>query len=279
MTHIIYKIYKLETNPSTNELDDLIIGGKIKFLREILLNNCQFKRDVNNDWILKFFVGKNYEQSFLISKNLFRRELCLSTSSLIIGKDDFNNNDAEILSSSVRENKSLKITDFTEYPSHYSHIDGKGISFFSKLDGQREQFERHIILQSLAYAYLGAIEFIANKLAEKINCHDCNINELNELYIEAAKFNSMFFFHQPVLSKNTSLTETWKCIDKALDVNVSSNELLGQLSNVHYILNLEAEKEKAELDNRYQAKQDKLNTRFTIIGIIIGLLSLIELFK
>lgn len=281
MEHITYKICKLENNSSfDNASEDLKIANyDILFLRDILLKNCQFKLCGNKDWKLTFFVGKSYEQSFLITK-ANNKLSCLSTLSVIIDKvNDFNGIHAENLSLAVRDNKSLKREMFTEYSSHYCHIDGKGICFFSKIDGQKCHFERHIILQSLAYAYLGAIEFITAKLAEKISSENYLIEELNELYIEAAKFNSVFFFHQPVLIKNTGLTEAWKNIDKALDVNISSDELFEQLSNIHYILNLEAEKKKSDIDKQYQINQNKQNTKFTIIGIIIGILGLIELFK
>lgn len=277
MSHRVFKIYKTENSHSIDGLNNLEISGRIRFLKGVLLKNSQFKIDDNGDWWLKFFVGKIYEQSFLISENLERRETCLSTLSVIIDKcNSFNSDHSECLSLSIRDNKSIKLEKFLEYSSHYSYIDAKGIAFFSKLEGQQEHFKRHIILQSLAYAYLGAIEFITNRLAEKVSCDDSNISDLNDLYIEAAKFNSIFFFYQPVLSQNTSLTEAWRCIDKALDVNVSFKELLEQLSIVHYILNLDSENKKRDLEKQAKARQEKWNLAFVIIGIILAIIELLK---
>ncbi|SUU35183.1 Uncharacterised protein [Actinobacillus seminis] len=277
MSHRILTLYKIDNNPLVDSLNNLEISGKIRFLKSVLLKNSQFKVDDNGDWRLKFFVGKIYEQSFLVSENLDLKEVELSTLSVIIDKyNGFNSEHSEHLSLSIRDNKSIKLEKFLEYSSHYSYIDAKGIAFFSQLEGQQDHFKRHIILQALAYAYLGAIEFITNKLAEKVNCNDCNISDLNDLYIEAAKFNSVFFFYQPVLSKNTGLTEAWRCIDKALEVNISSKELLEQLSMVHYILNLDSENKKRALEKQAKNKQEKWNLAFVIIGIILAIIELLK---
>ncbi|MGC6405554.1 hypothetical protein ACNO7K_03790, partial [Bisgaard Taxon 45] len=190
---------------------------------------------------------------------------------MVINENGFNDSIAEQLSLSLRASKAIKKNDFTEYPSHLEHIDGRGISFFSKIPEQKYNFQRQIILYSLAYSYLSAIEMISNELAQMVNCTNCNIDTLNQLYIEATKFNAIFFFHQPVLIKNPSLTETWKYIDKVLEINNSSNELLEQLSNVHYILNLDAENKRNIQEKRKQDKQNFWNILFAIIGIAIAI--------
>lgn len=278
MKHQTFKIYKLNKKISKDGFKQLEIGGKISFLKDILLKNCSFLVNERGEWLLNFFADKSYEQSLFISQDdldfkVYRK---LTTASIIISSSEFSDNDAEKLSMAIRQSKSIKRNDFIEYPSHYSHIDGRGLSFFSKIDNQQDNFYRQLILLSLAYSYLGAIEFITNKLAEKVNCQDCNIDELNKLYIEAAKFNSVFFFHQPVLIDKASLTEMWKEIDKILEVNTSSDELLEQLSNVHYILNLDSENKKIEKEKIQHAKQEKWNFVFAIIGIFIGIIELLK---
>lgn len=126
----------------------------------------------------------------------------------------------------------------------------------------------------MAYAYLGAIEYISNNLSQKVNCANCDIDELNKLYIEAAKFNSIFLFHQPVLIDKASLTETWKEIDRVFEIDVSSKELLEQLSNVHYILNLDSENKRVTQEKEKQSKQEKWNLCFAIIGIALAVIEL-----
>ena len=273
-----FKIYKLNCLTQSDNLIPLEVGGNISFMKPVLLNNCQFSKNEKEEWHLKFFLGRAYEQHICVSPNelSFKIAKKLASASFIIKSADFGVDDAEELSMAVRNSKSIKKSDFIEYPSHYLHIDGRGLSFFSHIENQEDNFYRQVLLLSLAYAYLGAIEFITNKLAEQVNCEDCNMDELNDLYIEAAKFNSMFFFHQPILIDKASLTEAWRKINESLEVDNSERELLEQLSNVHYILNLNSENKKAKQDKQKQAKQDKWNLVFAIIGILIGI---IELFK
>lgn len=277
MEHETFIIYKTDRKIDISSLNQLKIGGKIGFLREILLVNSDLLEDGKGGWILNFFKGKPYEQHIYVSSSKldFKVFKKLTTASFICS-NEFRDVDAENLSISVRGSKSIKKCDFIEYPSHYAHIDGRGLSFFSKIENQKDNFYRQIILLSLAYAYLGAIEYISNNLSQKVNCASCDIDELNKLYIETAKFNSIFLFHQPVLIDKASLTEAWKEIDRVFEIDVSSKELLEQLSNVHYILNLDSENKKLAQEKEKQSKQEKWNLFFAIIGII---LAAIELFK
>lgn len=277
MKHETFFIYKTDEQFDTGSLNQLKIGGNISFLREILLINSDFLKDEKGNWILKFFKGKPYQQSMYVSGDVlnFKRFKKLATASFICN-GEFSDIDAENLSMSIRGSKSIKKCDFIEYPSHYAHIDGRGLSFFSKIENQKDNFYRQIVLLSLAYAYLGAIEYISNNLSQKVNCTNCDIDELNNLYIEAAKFNSIFLFHQPVLLDKASLTEAWKELDRIFEIDVSSKELLEQLSNVHYILNLDSEKKWAVQEKEKQSKQEKWNLCFAIIGIA---LAIIEVFK
>lgn len=277
MKHETFIIYKTDKQFDSASLKQLQIGGKISFLRETLLINSDFLEDEKGNWILAFFKGKPYQQNIYVSSDnldfkLFKK---LTTASFICDSE-FSDIDAEKLSMSIRCSKSIKKCDFIEYPSHYAHIDGRGLSFFSKIENQKDNFYRQIVLLSLAYAYLGAIEYISNKLSQKVNCTNCDIDELNSLYIEAAKFSSIFLFHQPVLLDKASLTEAWKEIDKVFEIDVSSKELLEQLSNVHYILNLDSEKKWVAQEKEKQYKQEKWNLCFAMIGIV---LAIIELFK
>lgn len=296
MKHYVVKIYKSIKKINTDNLTSLEIGGRIGFLKNILLKNSKFLKENENSWYLNFFFNSRYEQQLVVKiieipANLPREELQsvidskkldykthdeLSTLSCIFQDCEMNSDIAEKLSLSIRGSKSIKCNDFIENPSHYHHVDGRGLSFFSRITNQEDNFKRQIILVSLAYAYLGAIEDIRTQLAEqvndKVNNKISNIEELRKLYINSAKFNSTLFFQQPVLIKNSSLTEVWKKIDEALSVNLSSKELFEQLANVHNILELDADKKKQKI-------QVCWNWFFSILGIFIGILSLFELFK
>lgn len=152
------------------------------------------------------------------------------------------------------------------------------MGFYSRIPEQEYNFKRRIILLALAHAYLGAIENISNRLSECICCQD-DIDKLRQLYIEATKFKAVFLFHQPVIMRNISLIETWKYLDNVFDINKNSDELLEQLSSVHYILNLNEDKKRKEIEKLKSEKQEKWNMWFTVLGVLISLFGLIDLFK
>ena len=278
---ITARMYKVTECQEPNKFHELKINNSnILFLRSVLLSNNSFYEDKNGNWLLNFFLGEQYEQVIFIDfsqKELSYKNLqVLSLSKLIIDDSAFDDLLAEEISLEIRKSKAIRKHHFIEYPSHYEHIDGRGMGFYSRIPEQEYNFSRRLILLALAYAYLGAIENISNRLSECICCQSDNIEKLRQLYIEATKFKAVFLFHQPVLMKNVSLIETWKYLDKVFDINSASDELLEQLSSVHYILNLDDDKKRKNIEDLKIKRQEKWNMLFTMLGIFIGL---IELFK
>ena len=278
---ITARMYKVTECQEPNKFHELKINNSnILFLRSVLLSNNSFYEDKNGNWLLKFFLGEQYEQVIFIDfsqKELSYKNLqVLSLSKLIIDDSAFDDLLAEEISLEIRKSKAIRKHHFIEYLSHYEHIDGRGMGFYSRIPEQEYNFSRRLILLALAYAYLGAIENISNRLSECICCQSDNIEKLRQLYIEATKFKAVFLFHQPVLMKNVSLIETWKYLDKVFDINSASDELLEQLSSVHYILNLDDDKKRKNIEDLKIKRQEKWNMLFTMLGIFIGL---IELFK
>ena len=278
---ITARMYKVTECQELHEFHELKINNSnILFLRSVLLSNNSFYEDENGNWLLKFFLGEQYEQVIFIDfsqKELSYKNLqVLSLSKLIIDDSAFDDLLAEEISLEIRKSKAIRKHHFIEYPSHYEHIDGRGMGFYSRIPDQEYNFSRRLILLALAYAYLGAIENISNRLSECICCRSDDIEKLRQLYIEATKFKAVFLFHQPVLMKNVSLIETWKYLDKVFDINSASDELLEQLSSVHYILNLDDDKKRKNIEDLKIKRQEKWNMLFTMLGIFIGL---IELFK
>ncbi|WP_238327462.1 hypothetical protein [Rodentibacter pneumotropicus] len=189
MKHYVVKIYKSINRINIDNLNTLEIGGRIGFLKNIILTNSRFFKKDEGSWYLNFFCSSTYEQQIIVKmievpNSLSKEELQrtidsekldykkydeLSTLSCILQDCEMNSDIAEKLSLSIRGSKSIKCNDFTENPSHYNHIDGRGLSFFSRIANQEDNFKRQIILVSLAYAYLGAIEDIRTQLAEKVS--------------------------------------------------------------------------------------------------------------
>lgn len=258
---ITAKIYKITEYPDVNELCELKINNSnILFLRSVLLSNNKFYEDKNGNWLLMFFIGEKYEQSIFVDFSKieldYKKYSILSVSKLIIDDSFFNDAIAEEISVEIRKSKAIKKNDFIEYPSHYEHVDGRGMGFYSRIPEQEYNFKRRLILLALAHAYLGAIENISNRLSECICCQD-DVDKLRQLYIEATKFKAVFLFHQPVVMRNISLIETWKYLDNVFDINKNSDELLEQLSSVHYILNLNEDKKRKEIEKLKSEKQEK----------------------
>ena len=227
---ITARMYKVTECQELHEFHELKINNSnILFLRSVLLSNNSFYEDENGNWLLKFFLGEQYEQVIFIDfsqKELSYKNLqVLSLSKLIIDDSAFDDLLAEEISLEIRKSKAIRKHHFIEYPSHYEHIDGRGMGFYSRIPDQEYNFSRRLILLALAYAYLGAIENISNRLSECICCQSDDIEKLRQLYIEATKFKAVFLFHQPVLMKNVSLIETWKYLDKVLDINSASKRI------------------------------------------------------
>ena len=68
-------------------------------------------------------------------------------------------------------------------------------------------------------------------------------------------------------------------MDIVFDINKNSDELFEQLSSVHYILNLNEDKKRKEIEKLKSEKQEKWNMWFTVLGVLISLFGLIDLFK
>lgn len=296
MKHILAKIYfPKQKLTSVNGKLFKIQNNNISFLRKILLDTCHFSiNDDGQSWELVFFKDTSYEQNIFIkfsdlthtetgnikdkikteSLNYNQYKYLYSACCLIDqNKEKELTEIAERLSISVRGSKAIKENHFLEHASHYDHIDGKGLSFFTHIPEQEAiTFKRSILLLSLAYAYLEAIASLNDELSKTIAQEPTNVSLLQDIYIKAIKFNGIFFYNQPVLHDRTTLAETWERINSNLGINKANQELLNKLSNAHYILNLDKEQ-------KQQKKQFIINVIFAIAGVLIGAAQLFPLFK
>ncbi|MFZ7198264.1 hypothetical protein [Avibacterium avium] len=292
MKHIVARIYlpKQELSP-TNKASLKIQNNNILFLRQTLLEACHFSiSDDKNSWELVFFKDTSYKQHIFVkfldishieTKNInetikksspdYKQYNHLYSACCLIDEKELNQV-SERLSISVRESKSIKENHFLEHTSHHDHIDGKGFSFFTHLPKQVGNFERSILLLSLAYAYLEAMAVLNDELSKTIAREPTNVSLLQDIYIKATKFNGIFFYNQPVLHDKTTLAEVWERINNTLGITKANQELLNKLSNAHYILNLDKEQ-------KQQKKQFIINIIFALAGILIGAAQLSPFFK
>lgn len=311
MSNKLARIHRINKSKLPNDLEPLKIDEKnIKFFQVSLFSedsNCKFYLDNSGKWWLHFFIGSDYEIVYLVdfiditfnhkqgsNKNSYCKEilennrlardlqgreltrlafLCTQESS---EKDEI----AEYASLFVRGTKSIKGKDYHQESYHHIHIDGRGLAFIASNSIQYAHFQRHILLLALAHGYIDVTEYFSNKLSKATRYTDKdNAEELTTLYAQMAKFNAHFFFHNPVQHQNTGLVSAWNKIDSALGVSKINDELLKQISTIHYILDLQNNTRQQRAEEKRQKTEDKRNSLIAIFGLIISLIGLIELFK
>lgn len=319
----IARIYHINSpqviNNKTPQAKSLKIDNKeIKFLREILLKTAEFKEIDEHNWRLSFFTdSEDFCQHIHVnfytsddaslkalynwhSKNWYEfnegkklswkkyDDLC-RLSLMITATEKPSDEEITVACAAVRDSKSIKTSDLWEASTHYGHIDGRGLMFLTHLQKQEVHFQRHVILLALAHAYLRAIESISDKLSQAVsltNENEKTVQELRNLYLQIAKFNSRYMFSQPVQRSSTSLVMAWERIERSLNINKLSNELNEQIKMAHYILKVDDDEKLAKQEQlrqeaeKCEAKQNqKLNDKLTWIGIAISIIGLISVFK
>lgn len=295
--HKVARIYR--TTKKNDKGEQLKIDNNhIKFLRDILLDEKSsiFKKIDENNWVLTFFNdSEKFAQTLHVNfyepnsqeilkdssdyskkKKLdykFYDDLCRLVF-MQISSTQPNSDETEYASLCVRDSKSIKQENLFEATTHYGHIDGRGLMFLTNYDFNYPHFERHIILLSLAYAYLGAIEMINDKLSKTIilDASKNHEEDLRNIYLDISKFNAKYMFSLPVKNQNTGLVAAWHRISSALKIDTLSNELVSQVETVHNILKIDDEIKKSN-------QEKMLNSRLTYIGIVISLFGLISVYK
>ncbi|MDY3331569.1 MAG: hypothetical protein SOX43_06405 [Pelistega sp.] len=298
----LVRIYKVNFVPKNiKQLKRLTIDDKaIKFLQPILLSDCHYYVLDDNTWYFTFFSGHSYQQNFYIhflklptlkishnewintTKDSFKntvedgREFTLLTHLVYLQPEDgqLSTELAEKASIAIRGTKAIKVENYRQGTNHFNHIDGRGLSFISFIGNISDHFERHVILLALAYAYLGAMEYLNNELAKYSDQED-NIALLTKLYEEAAKFNAKFFFNRPVQIQNTGLVASWNAIEETLKIGAINQELVSQIENVHYILNLKYQQTMHSLELQRKELDEKRNAKIALWGLVIAAISAI----
>lgn len=312
MSNVLARIHRVEKSKLPDNVESLKIDEKnIKFFQVALFSEdskCNFYYDSDGKWWLHFFIGYDYEVVYCVNfveialanheqgsnkhsyckeilennrldRGLRGRELA-RLAFLCIQEPSEKDEAAEYASLLIRGTKSIKGKDYHQESYHHTHIDGRGLAFITKNSIQYAYFQRHTLLLALAHAYIDVTEHFTNKLSNTTQyANNDNAEELTTLYAQMAKFNAHFFFHNPVQHQNTGLVSAWNKIDSALGVSKMNDELLKQISTIHYILDLQNNKRQQRAEEKRQKTEDKRNSLIAIFGLIISIIGLIELFK
>ncbi len=176
----------------------------------------------------------------------------------------------------VRGSWTLRQDSYREHSQRYVAVDGKGLSMVAPASGHPQlhaQFERSLILFALGQAYQIAIDRISAELAEACE----QLPRLRSLYHDLLIFNAKFFFRYPVKLKNIELPFIWEQIHERFALSQLNTELLAQTEAVKGLLDEEARRRDEMVRQRAARRESRVNFGLTVIGVLIGLLSLLTL--
>lgn len=289
MAYVVARIYSFGDEALPKGCSALTIDGKdVQVFRKVLRDQMQLCEN-RDGWWLRFFAESDYAQCFFVRftqedaesrPEQFRGRWPISTlayASLQQGAGP-EAVDAHALQQAcratsvlVRGSGSVGSCDLYEASTHWGHVDGRGAQYISKYD-RLAQFERHVLLHVLAYAYLLTMETLGNQLSEALTLGKGE-QELRDLYKKVALFQARSFFHQPVRLSNAATCEAWVRIDRALGIHAASDELFKQVESAHYIFALDEEK-RAQAQQQQRAREEKRRDRLLVIaGLLLALAS------
>lgn len=302
--YILVSIKKL-TNEDQTAVRELKIDQKnIRFFRDVLMQQFRFS-EVKGGWNLDFFVDSDYQQRLFVEfeegecstiKNRTKKFNQLTQLAFVESAephlDEFS---CEMTSLLIRGSKAIKVKDLYQASTHCGYIDGRGAQYIHlnknpEIENSfgKSQFFRHVLLHSLAYAYLMVMEQLSNALVQAVS-EQKNEDELRQIYKKVVLFNARYFLYQPINLEAPAMCEAWKRVDQVLGISQTNQELIKQIENVHYILNLEndkklaQEKEKAAADIEHRNHiENKYNQRLALVAIwisFIGLISVVDIIK
>lgn len=286
----VFTLKENATRPA--DMARLRIGEyEIKLFRSVLRQQMELNEDSRGNWWLSFFRDSGRPQHLFVrfidtdvaEASAWSRDKpahCASRltqvayAQLAGKRSETDPDELQILCSDtsqmVRQSRSVKPDQLYEASTHYGHVSGRGAQFISKLTGHNDdQFRRHVLLYALAYAYLLTFEALGNDVSQALlrkSGQDVQALELRRLYREAAFFDAMSFFHQPVMRSNAPTCAAWNRIDGALGVTDSRTELLKQLESAHYICDLEARR-------AMESKETRRTFWLTVLGLVLALAS------
>ena len=300
-SYTLAQIFTLKDNAARPaDLKNLRIGDyEVRLFQSVLRQQMDLCEDADGNWWLRFFLDSGRPQHLFVrfldvdvadamkwSRDKPAHCAALMTqlayTRLTSNPSDTDSSELQALCSDtsqlVRQSRSVKPDQLYEASTHYGHVSGRGAQFISKPVVRHDhQFRRHVLLHTLAYAYLLTFEDLSNAMSQALMQKDMSdaqqAEALRRLYREVASFDAMSFFHQPVMRSNASTCAAWTRIDSALGITDSHSELLKQLESVHYICDLEAQRLQEEAEKARSAKEARYTFWLSILGLILTVVS------
>ena len=290
--HLV-KLYQTNEAMPDHAVPLKIDDKNIAFLKTGLFQQLQLTQ-AGNEWWLEFFVESKVSQRLVVEfeaianaeafhkgeKNPPRKnnhQFVPLLTQMVYVESDEPATDVEACceaSQIIKGSKAIQLSHLHHASMHCSYIDGRGIVYLAKSFGDKRnaanyaQFQRHILLTALAYAYLAAMDELGNQISTVLSDISAAPNntlqeaELRELYREVIMFNAQCFFQEPVSLQAPALREAWMLLEQKLAVGDINNQLFRQIENVHFIVDLEVSK-----------REKSLHLKLTVFAIFIGIVS------
>lgn len=294
----LVKLYQTDEAVPNNAIALNIDSKNIAFMQAGLFQQLQLKQS-GNEWWLEFFVKSSVKQRLVVEfqeisdVNVYlkttkerhansnrkgsRNQYLLPLTQMVYVDSDNPKTDVDscrLASLMIKGSKSIQLEHLHHASTHCSYIDGRGMVYIAKAfinqttTAGYAQFQRHVLLIALAYAYLAAMDALSNQISTTLFDANEPFNEetqeakLRHLYKDVIMFNAQCFFQEPVALHAPALREAWLLIDTKLGIRDANNQLFRQIENVHFIVNLEVSK-----------REKNWQLKLTYLGIFIAVFS------
>lgn len=181
--------------------------------------------------------------------------------------------DDEDISQSLRNSNTLKISDINCYDNSDIKVvfAESGFVVCSKLNlNAEDKFDRVLLLFLLSLAY----NLKAEKLLQDVSnaYKNSSYEDMILLRDEIYAFDLNCYFYNPVKQNKHQVYNIWNLISQNYDVKIKHDEIKSQVVDLTTIIE---SKHKAFLEEKSKKNERKL----TLIGIAIGIASLVSVFK
>lgn len=281
---------RLETEESPVRDRKLLLCGKnVRLLNPILKEQIEVEESGDFEMKISFFTKSRFCQTISCRKvgspeNFSGKDNIKSPKSraYILGRiviaelvnvADIRGGDLLAKSSQfIRGSGTLAEEELKELSNEWRSIDGRGLILLGKefcsLKDFPESATREIFLVMLGIAYYRALQQINDELATML-LGEYDIEKLDELYKDASEFNACYYFHNPIEFSRYHSFQAWQDIREAYHLQAKNQEVTSQLSQVHQILSYRQQKTENQIS-------ETRNRRLALLGIVLSILSLIE---
>lgn len=266
-----------------------IKGTEVKFLRQSILDDCQFFMDQAGNWHLRFFVNTELEQRLFVrfvseddveslqqqSGHPHDRSIQYLTRLVfthVSGSDQELSALARQASVLVKDSEVITEQHLFKADYYRGYIDGRGEIFLSEYPYDAN-FKRHTLLHALAQAYVMVMSQLKHRLKPGL-AGQGDVRVLRSIYQDFVRFNAHYFYMQPVLHDRPAMCEAWQRIDNSYRVCAENQELFDKVKSMHLLLDLENSEMEAAHREKSSSKMNQLNFTVAVFAALVTFLAL-----